>query len=748
MKARRWIVGSSACWAFVAVVGLAASAMAQPAPHGTQQEAYELNAQVNQLYAQGRYDDAIPLAKRALEIYRKVLGEEHPSTAISFDNLAGLYQAKGDYERALEWKEQAGAIENRRLSLMLTSGSERQKQAYISTLNGSTYATASLHLDNMVGSELAARLGLSTTLERKGRVLDAQSSALRLIRQSLDPKALASLDDLVALRGALSNLSLKGPGVEGVEAHRARVNALLGQIEVLEEELGRQSALFRVENQPVTLERVQEAIEPKAALIEWVAYKPFRAKRDQDRWGALRYGVYVLRGDGRLGWANLGEAGPIDAKVDALREAIMGCVRSESQGNPCDWQASARDIAQQARELHGLLLEPVREHLEGVEHLWLAPDGQLNLLPFEVLVDPEGRHLIETLQMTYLGSGRDLLTHALASSPKGAPLLIADPDYDEARPDREGQVSAQDEAQGEAAEREGQTRSGAWGQSRWERLPGTAREAEAIGRLLADVRSFKGQQATEGLLKQAQAPIILHVATHGFFLNDQPQPVASDGRGFKRTQVGGLEAEEPQIATLENPLLRSGLVMAGANELAGGGQGEDGVLTAAEAAGLNLGGTRLVVLSACETAVGESRVGQGVYGLRRALTLAGSESQVMSLWQVSDEATEALMVDYYRRLMAGQGRTEALRAARLELLGSSQWSHPYFWSAFIPSGRSTPIQTDEHSAALLRSTQGGCAGCRVASQATGSWGPALLLILALGLGRRRIWTLTFDRRDR
>ncbi|MDH3212245.1 MAG: CHAT domain-containing protein, partial [Myxococcales bacterium] len=139
----------------------------------------------------------------------------------------------------------------------------------------------------------------------------------------------------------------------------------------------------------------------------------------------------------------------------------------------------------------------------------------------------------------------------------------------------------------------------------------------------------------------------------------------------------------------ENPLLRSGLAFAGANRLQGGG--EDGILTALEMAGLDLWGTKLVVLSACETGLGDVAVGEGVYGLRRALVIAGAESQLASLWKVDDMATQEMMTAYYRRLARGEGRGEALRQTQLELLQSSRWSHPYYWASFIPIGAWGPL---------------------------------------------------------
>jgi CHAT domain-containing protein len=137
-------------------------------------------------------------------------------------------------------------------------------------------------------------------------------------------------------------------------------------------------------------------------------------------------------------------------------------------------------------------------------------------------------------------------------------------------------------------------------------------------------------------------------------------------------------------ARLENPLLRSGLALAGANQHKSGD--DDGVLTAMEAAALDLWGTKLVVLSACNTGVGEVKNGDGVYGLRRALVLAGAETQVMSLWPVSDQGTRELMVEYYNGLKAGKGRSEALRQVQLRMQADPRRQHPYYWASFIVSG--------------------------------------------------------------
>lgn len=138
-------------------------------------------------------------------------------------------------------------------------------------------------------------------------------------------------------------------------------------------------------------------------------------------------------------------------------------------------------------------------------------------------------------------------------------------------------------------------------------------------------------------------------------------------------------------AESENPLLRSGIALAGANKHAGDAK-DNGILTALEASGLNLWGTKLVVLSACDTGLGEVKTGEGVYGLRRAFVLAGTETLLMSLWQISDYATRELMTKYYKNLKAKMGRGESLRQAQLAMLKKKDGAHPFYWAAFIQSG--------------------------------------------------------------
>jgi CHAT domain-containing protein len=324
-------------------------------------------------------------------------------------------------------------------------------------------------------------------------------------------------------------------------------------------------------------------------------------------------------------------------------------------------------------------MQPVRKLLGPTRHVFISPDGALNLIPFAALVDERGQYLVKQYLFTQLTSGRDLLRlqEHIPSKQKG--LVIADPDFGElARTDpsktvRETEPSA----------------NGVFEDLYFAPLKAAADEARELKAILPDTETLTRDKATESALKDVSGPKILHIATHGFFLDELAQVQQGDDKGqtriLKVKRVSTTRFDENDPARLVNPLLRSGLGFAGANVRAGK-DGDDGILTALEASGLDLWGTKLVVLSACDTGVGEVKAGDGVYGLRRALVLAGSESQVMSLWPVSDRGTRELMTGYYRGLIAGQGRSEALRRVQLRMLRDPKRRHPFYWASFIQSG--------------------------------------------------------------
>jgi len=391
----------------------------------------------------------------------------------------------------------------------------------------------------------------------------------------------------------------------------------------------------------------------------------------------------LLHPDGRVVNIALGEAGPIDR---AVGRALTASASNLPDANRL-WQ-----------QVSDLVLAPLLPELRTVRELFLSPDGGLHRVPFAVLPAPgDGdRRLNQAYQLRLLTTGRDLVRLQQPEREGGSSVLIANPAYNSlfrpARPTPDGtrhstgpasMTAAGISSAGQGADH--QRRSGELSQALWPPLPGTDREARALAPLLNVARPITAEAATAALVLRQQGPRILHIATHGFFRPDQPS-VSAQTPLESRSIAGG-----PGIPQ-EDPLLRSGLVLAGANH-PDSNPNDDGYLTAAEMTGMDLNGTQLVTLSACQSGLGDLQTGEGVYGLQRSLSVAGARSTLLSLWSVDDDGTRALMEAFYSRLLRGEGRAEALAQTQNEFR-----NHPnplyrdlYVWAAFQLTGDWRPI---------------------------------------------------------
>ncbi len=583
---------------------------------------------------QGKDQEAEQLYLRALTIREQIFGSNHPTLASDLNGLSQLYTRQGRHKDALAALTRSLAIQEDNLERNLTTGTDQQKRAYLATLAEGE----DLALSVSGQSHQAAQLALETVLRRKGRVLDTLSANQNLFRQRLAPEERSTFEALTTVRTQLAALTVRGPSDDAVERYREQLTQLQAKTEQLESQMSNLSAEFRVQSVPVTIQAVRHRLPKDNALIEVVRYRPvnFKATGAADQFASDRYTACLLDHSGRILWFDLGEAKIIDSAVNRFREALVS-----------DQPRST--VTQTGQELDRLVMQPIRRNLGGVRTIMLSPDGALNLVPFSALVDEHQHYLIERYALVYLSSGRDLLRSqpTLVSS---APLIVADPDFSSSQQSKEVIASA-NQSRGNS-----NLRSLSLQMLHYSRLPGTAREAEIVSRLVPGSRVLIGSLASENALKQVHSPRLLHIATHGFFLNARP-----------------FEAE--------NSLLRSGLALAGFNNRMSGS--EDGVLTALEASGLDLYGTKMVVLSACETGLGQVAAGEGIYGLRRALTLAGAQTQVISLWKVDDLATVRLMENFYTQLKAKRKIGQSLREAQLNMLKQQKFRHPRYWASFI-----------------------------------------------------------------
>ncbi len=607
---------------------------------------------------------AEPYFLRVRAISEAALGPQHPEVARHFDNLYHLYARWGNAPRSLEALERRLAIEEHNLPLQLAVGSERQKLATFGPFFGGGIDDA-VWFDMRYGGSLprAREVAVTTVLRRKGRVLDLMASSRAALRERSNAEDRARLDALGEVTAKLAGLVLNGPRGIPLEEHQRQIAALTASRDALERDLSRIAPHFERAD-AVTLDAIRGALPPGAALLEIAVYRPFNpsAPLESDAlYGTPRYAAYVIAREGAVGAVDLGAAEGIDALVDAFRRAVRHPKRN--------------GVRAAARALDARVMQPLRPFLGGATRLLISPDGQLHLIPFEALLDQSDRYLVERFEISYLNSGRDLLRMNASRPHRTAALIVADPLFGD--PDSQG--AAGDDVRPATALR-GITTAENLGNVYFAPLAGTAHEARAIKALFPDAEVLTRATATESAIRSAAAPRILHVATHGFLLGE---PVPSEAAGGGATRA--IRAE----AAIENPLLRSGLALAGAN-LNGEGT-DDGILTALEASTLDLWGTELVTLSACDTGVGEVKNGDGVYGLRRAFFMAGAETLVMSLWPVSDSVTRHMMTSYYAGLKEGLGRSEALRRAQLAMLARSGRGHPFYWASFIQLGSWAPL---------------------------------------------------------
>lgn len=315
-------------------------------------------------------------------------------------------------------------------------------------------------------------------------------------------------------------------------------------------------------------------------------------------------------------------------------------------------------LAAAADDLYRALWAPLVSHLEGATRIYVVPDGILNIIPLRALKDG-GRYLIERQQLVQLGSSRDLFNTVVP--PRGRALIVGAPDYGLA-------ADARAEPRGRA-----RTVGRQLSDLFFTPLPGALEESKRVAAIMSPTFAselLSGARATETAVMRARAPAVLHLATHGFFLDDATRPTDSG---------------DPLQA-----LSRSGLALANANlalRRHRPGGADDGILTALEAVSLDLRGTGLVVLSACDTGLGQVETGDGVYGLARAFHEAGSQTVMATLWPVADEATSEFMQRFYRRIVRGEAAQRALQATQIEFIQGGRWQDPRFWAPFVLTGR-------------------------------------------------------------
>jgi CHAT domain-containing protein/tetratricopeptide (TPR) repeat protein len=649
----------------------------------------------------GDHTDAEVLFRRALQIRRAVLPEDHPAIAASLKYLGETCAALLRFDEALQFMQQAATISTRLVAQVFSFGSENQRLVYLNTLRVEFDIFLSLVVQRFGGSPVVCQAAFDLVLLRKGLSAEALAAQRDAILAGRYPVLRPALDRWILVRGQIARKLLAGPGSEGPDEYRRLLEEWNQDRVRLEMELA-QIPEMRLEQQLHTANRraVARALPRGAALVELVRFDVFDFEalpaKGEQHWRAPHYLAFVLRAqqpDGAM-MIDLGDAEAIDNMVVAFRSSVTGGNRSprpvpaatdKDAGGRLEVLrelilTSARELittmpsqtaTQAGSTLRQMIFDPIAKVVPDCTRLIIAPDGDLCDVPFEALALESGRYLVDDYTLSYVTNGRDILRFgAERTRAPSRPVVCADPDFDMAL--TSGAVPAS-------------------GFAPFGRLPGTQLEGARIADRLG-VEPLVQSAVLDSTLKGQMSPSVLHVATHGFFLANDSQRMDPD-----EALTGSFVTEDlnrfARLSRASNPLLRSGLALAGANTWLRGGllpvDAEDGLLTAEDVTGLDLTDTELVVLSACETGLGEVQVGEGVFGLRRAFVLAGARTLIMSVWKVPDSQTVELMDEFYGRLLDGHPRADALRQAQLEL--KAKYPAPYYWAAFICQGDPNPL---------------------------------------------------------
>ena len=634
--------------------------------------------------AENRPDKGEEIISRSVEILDKHWDLDDPMALGPIEVLSHIKWMKGDYRQSFE------------LSMRIFHTVRKIYGSVVDVLSERDALKRSYRHRNILGEILALYFLIESPsdsiteemadciLDGKGVISDKIYERQREFTGDNDPAVDTLIESLRRTEMELSGLYVRGPGMEP-RFYRQRLDSLGNLANDIETELTRHCALFRERSnfQTVNTERAASLLPQGAVLIEFLKYHDYNIHPEDGP--ILRYAALILKERAKPVILNLGPGDAIDEIITRYRRHMNLAATSGLQITEADMN-EYRSIND---SLLAAIWQPLEKYMEGYDLLLIAPDGELNTISFAGLIDSEGRYFAEKHAVHYLSAGRDLVRLATEKENGRGLLAMGDPNFDAPVYARipEG-YSPGPNLNGSGDEIAEVTRSacGELNNVLLNALPGTRKEIAEITaawRESADdpVRTYFGVEATEDRFKrEAPGCRIIHLATHGYYLGQTCRP--DKGLAGDQNESG---------ATGENPLLHSGLFLAGANLHGDGADSagiDDGILTAYEIASMDLRGTDLVALSACETGRGDIRTGEGVYGLRRAFQMAGVRTVISSLWPVSDRTTAEIFSDLYRR--GDRSLPATMQKIQMQLIdklrSSARSDHPVQWSGFISLG--------------------------------------------------------------
>lgn len=586
-----------------------------------------------------------PLAEKtwmqSVTLRQEVLGEDHPDYARSLYGLAGVYHAQGQWAKAKAYYDPVVEKYQKQVQEFFPAMSEKEKSAFYAKIKPvfDAYQDFAVQYLNAFPGEREATLGKLYDLQlgTKAILLVATNKVRSRILASGKPELQELFRDWLSTKEQLVRY------YSASQEERRRSGVDLAQAEShandLEKKLSEQSDAFRSqrEKEKISWKDVRASLADGEAAVEILR---IRRKYVKDS-------VYYV--------------GLILQKNSPAPEMVRWAYGAQLEGRKFKYHRNTIKYHVNDTISYRYFWLPLEERIKPGTTVFLSCDGVFNKVNFNSLYESNTRHfLIDDYRLHQVSNTRELVgRHSVAKTSKSSAFLLGYADFNLGEADVVSHSAKRNLARSLGFEGESIPV-----------LPATEKEVDEIAAILGrnawTAENFKQANASEENLKKADNPKLIHIATHGFFLSD-------------------VDIDDTENELAQNPLFRSGVLLAGAGiDREESKREEDGVLTAYEAMNLNLDQTELVVLSACETGLGEVRNGEGVYGLQRSFLVAGANTVLMSLWQVDDVATQELMNAFYKFWLTGTEKHEAFRKAQLEM--KDKYQIPYFWGAFVLIG--------------------------------------------------------------
>ena len=584
-------------------------------------------------YYQRQFDLAEDNYEKAKKLYEKFFNNNHPEYVKILSKLSKVYYMEGDTKNAKKFIEEALVNYVRFIQDFFPALSEREKAKYWNTIRPDFefYNTLAFNLKDSYPDMVASVY--DNALLTKAILLNSSIKIRERIMNSTDEVAKAKYNEWLNKKEDLTNvLSMS---TEQLAENQIDPVALSHEIEQLEKDLSQRSQLFSssFEDKTITWHHVQKALKPNEIAIEMVRYRYF----DHVFTDSVIYAAIYVKHES-----------------NNTRPEVVLINNGHDLENKF-FKFYRNSIAYKVKDSYSYsnYWEPIKKIAGAFPTIYLSADGVYNQINLEAIPVSEDKYVIDNSNIILVSNTKDIYlkqvkTQIVQEEKKAS--MFGNPDFYLAS--NSGNINA---------------------------LPGTAREVKELKSLLSDkgwsTTSYMEEEANEEQIKKLDNPKVFHIATHGFFT-----PVA------EIESTDQMMMSESQAS--KNPLLRTGLLLTGAGDLLNkttyNYNMENGILTAYEAMNLNLDQTELVVLSACETGLGELALGEGVYGLQRAFLVAGAKTLIMSMFKVDDSATQLLMVKFYKKwLETGQKRASFIEAKK-EL--RTEYPDPIHWGSFIMIG--------------------------------------------------------------